>query len=901
MSDLGRTLFNNNYELGKHLMNLGRENREAYSAYRPDFLAKMRDKHGVDLTDPEALGRHVMKEGWHPEVKIVGSLEETIEGRPREQIERDMLQGGSATTMGTLIREPEKDVGEAIHEGLPRKAASAVGEVASGAAEMVGEATTAPIDLLSALKDFGEVGMNRALQSEEAQNREYQALKADPTKLIEEKEPGTIRELTGLPSLGELLNSPAHRRRKELEALIGREGVGFEGPVRKGQQPPQDPQADRARQLKQEAYRKAFYPVSYKDPDKTEEDWEDLERVAPAWEEAEYPLTKAGMQQNMFRALATLAPGQLLKKAGKAGKVASLLDPTEAFEQTAKAAAKGGLRGAKWGVGKAKGTYPVDFMRRYGQGLQVLEGRPVMAEIATTFASFGTGLPPAWFTDLVRRKDEYIPHSDPTRYMGKDQLGELGITKKFGKEAWTFNDAVVAGRKVGLSGNVPKAEFMQKLSEDVSEIVDTAKKRVSDEFESIMKVLGDRKIPTIGYIQKEGAPSTVAGPQRAEMSLRKNIIEKMKENEDWQLAIEDISAEGKPPVWRARFKEHSTVSDHGPGRRVAIEALNRALNLPPTMLFRALWADRRRLDDDMNNLAPEGQEQARAIISQLRDELQDHLLRADKALLNPGEIGYSELMSAYHQNAISFENALHHFKLKQGLTQTGAEGKKAIPNATQKEIMFGLNALHDESNVDGPLANKTWSELIQLGGSAKNSGEHILPLHMGYGSSDFLSSNLSAKGNMMQITRNVGKALSAPLLGAGVGMGVGNIFGGGALGAVIGGLPTLVFLSPQLFTTAMTTFFEKGQLKRLGLTDPTKLKQVKQALTQYSKDLIALNKRTNGQLMAEMKVAGKTFAQTYARAASTVQDEPGMGGDIMSTLAGFVQPVQQESTIVDRR
>ena len=32
MSDLGRTLFNNNYELGKHLMNLGRENREAYSA-----------------------------------------------------------------------------------------------------------------------------------------------------------------------------------------------------------------------------------------------------------------------------------------------------------------------------------------------------------------------------------------------------------------------------------------------------------------------------------------------------------------------------------------------------------------------------------------------------------------------------------------------------------------------------------------------------------------------------------------------------------------------------------------------------------------------------------------------------------------------------------------------------
>ena len=144
----------------------------------------MRDKHGVDLTDPEALGRHVMKEGWHPEVKIVGSLEETIEGRPREQIERDMLQGGSATTMGTLIREPEKDVGEAIHEGLPRKAAAAVGEVASGAAEMVGEATTAPIDLLSALKDFGEVGMNRALQSEEAQNREYQALKADPTKLI---------------------------------------------------------------------------------------------------------------------------------------------------------------------------------------------------------------------------------------------------------------------------------------------------------------------------------------------------------------------------------------------------------------------------------------------------------------------------------------------------------------------------------------------------------------------------------------------------------------------------------------------------------------------------------------------------------------------------------------------
>ena len=529
-----------------------------------------------------------------------------------------------------------------------------------------------------------------------------------------------------------------------------------------------------------------------------------------------------------------------------------------------------------------------------------------MAEIARTFASFGTGLPPAWFTDLVRRKDEYIPHSDPTRYMGKAQLGELGITKKFGKEAGTFNDAVVAGRKVGLSGNVPKAEFMQKLSEDVSEIVDTAKKRVSDEFESIMKVLGDRKIPTIGYIQKEGAPSTVAGPQRAEMSLRKNIIEKMKENEDWQLAIEDISAEGKPPVWRARFKEHSTVSDHGPGRRVAIEALNRALNLPPTMLFRALWADRRRLDDDMNNLAPEGQEQARAIISQLRDELQDHLLRADKALLNPGEIGYSELMSAYHQNAISFENALHHFKLKQGLTQTGAEGKKAIPNATQKEIMFGLNALHDESNVDGPLANKTWSELIQLGGSAKNSGEHILPLHMGYGSSDFLSSNLSAKGNMMQITRNVGKALSAPLLGAGLGLGTGyalsgNIFGGGAVGAVIAGLPTLVFLSPQLFTTAMTTFFEKGQLKRLGLTDPTKLKQVKQALTQYSKDLIALNKRTNGQLMAEMKVAGKTFAQTYARAASTVQDEPGMGGDIMSTLAGFVQPVQQESTIVDRR
>ena len=829
MSDLGRTLFNNNYELGKHLMNLGRENRGAYSAYQPDFLAELRDKYGVDLTDPEALGRHVMKEGLHPEVKIVGSLEETMEGRPREQIERDMLQEGSATTTGTLIREPEKDVGEAIHEGLPRKAASAVGEVASGAAEMVGEATTAPIDLLSALKDFGEVGMNRALQSEEAQNREYQALKADPTKLIEEKEPGTIRELTGLPSLGELLNSPAHRRRKELEALIGREGVGFEGPVRKGQQPPQDPQADRARQLKQEAYRKAFYPVSYKDPDKTEEDWEDLERVAPAWEEAEYPLTKAGMQQNIFRSLATLAPGQLLKRAGKAGKVASLLDPTEAFEQTAKAAAKGGLRGAKWGVGKAKGSYPVDFMRRYGQGLQGLEGRPVMAEIARTFASFGTGLPPAWFTDLVRRKDEYIPHSDPTRYMGKDQLGELGITKKFGKEAWTFNDAVVAGRKVGLSGNVPKAEFMQKLSEDVSEIVDTAKKRVSDEFDEIMEGLGDRKITT-GHIYKGSAPATgvtlrAQAPGgsspvtlRTEMGLRKNVMQLMDKNKDWGLIFTELPGlDGGPSIWKAKFDRHSTVSDHGPGRGVVIKAVERALNLPPTMLFRKLWSDRRRLDDDINNLASEGQEQARAILSQIRDELQDHLIRADEALPSPGGVSYTELMSAYHQHAISFENALYHFKLKQGLTQTGAEGKKAIPDATQADMMEGLNALHDESNVKGPLANKTWSELIQLGGSAKNSGEHILPLHMGYGSSDFLSSNLSAKGNMMQITRNVGKALSAPLLGAGLGLGAGyalsgNIFGGGAVGAVIAGLPTLVFLSPQLFTTAMTTFF--GPIRR---------------------------------------------------------------------------------------